>query len=77
MYKTLIDLKVGEKGKILEIRGGRRLIQRLNDLGLTIGTIIKIEGEAPFAGPVRLLVRGSNLALGRGIAVRIVIQHLR
>jgi DtxR family Mn-dependent transcriptional regulator len=74
LYRTLIELKIGEKGKIFDIRGGRRLIQRLNDLGLTIGAIVTIQGEAPFAGPVRLLVRGSTLAIGRGIAARIIVQ---
>ena len=76
MIRNLIGLKVGEKGRILEIRGGRRVSQRLNDLGLTIGTIVTIKGEAPFAGPIRLLVRGSNLALGRGVAAKIVVKRL-
>ncbi len=76
MITALIDLNVGNKGKILEIRGGRMVNQRLNDLGLTIGSIVTVKRRAPFAGPIHLLVRGSNLALGRGIAAKIIVQRL-
>ncbi len=75
MITALIDLNVGKKGKILEIRGGRMVNQRLNDLGLTIGSIVTVKRRAPFTGPIHLLVRGSNLAIGRGIAARIIVEH--
>ena len=72
----LTHLKTGEKGKIVAVRGGRMVIQRLNDLGLTIGTDLIIKGEAPWGGPVQILVRGSTLALGRGIAAKIMVKHI-
>ena len=70
----LISLKNGQKSKIVRIEGGRMMNQRLNDMGLTIGTIITIEREAPFGGPIQIVVRGSSLALGRGIASRVFVQ---
>lgn len=76
IYLKLLFLKNGEKGEIMRIEGGRQMNQRLNDLGLTVGTIITIEREAPFGGPIQIMVRGSSLALGRGIASRIIIQRL-
>ncbi|MFX1255260.1 MAG: ferrous iron transport protein A [Promethearchaeota archaeon] len=72
----LTHLEPGGKGKIVSVRGGRMVIQRLNDLGLTIGTELTIKGEAPWGGPVQVLVRGSILALGRGIAAKIMIKKI-
>ncbi len=72
---TVLDLNIGQKGKIIEIRGGRGVNQRLNDLGLTIGTEVTLLNKSPFTGPVLLLIRGSSLVLGRGIAGKIYIRH--
>jgi len=43
------------------------------DMGLTPGTEILVVKSAPFHGPVEILVRGSRLALGRGMAERIFV----
>jgi len=69
----LSDLNNGEKGEIFLIRGGRGLIQRLYDMGLTPGTEIKVLRKVPF-GPIEILLRGYNLALGRGVVNRIWVK---
>jgi len=69
----LSDLNNGEKGEIVLIRGGRGLIQRLYDMGLTPGTEIKVLRKAPF-GPIEISLRGYNLALGRGVVNRIWVK---
>ena len=74
MISSILELEVGMKGKILEIRGGRNVKQRLTDLGLTVGTEIILLDKSPFTGPILLLVRGSRLAIGRGIATKIIVQ---
>jgi len=43
-------------------------------MGLTPGTEVTVVGAAPFHGPLEILVRGSNLALGRGIAEKIFVE---
>lgn len=48
--------------------------KRLEDMGLTPGTQIKVVRSAPFHGPLELHVRGSRLALGRGMAERILVR---
>jgi Fe2+ transport system protein FeoA len=48
--------------------------KRLEDMGLTPGTHIKVIRSAPFRGPIELAVRGSRLALGRGMADRILVR---
>ena len=71
---STIHLKEGQCGKISFIRGGHNVLQRLLDMGLTPGTNICVNRVAPLGGPVVLSVRGSKLALGKGIASKIFID---
>ena len=51
-----------------------RCTRRLNDLGLTPGTKVTVVKSAPFNGPLEVSVRGSLLAIGRGMASRILVD---
>jgi len=68
-------LKDGKCGRISFIRGGRKALQRLSDMGLTPGTEITVVKSAPFHGPLEILVRGSRLALGRGMTENIFVEE--
>jgi len=71
---AITSLKHGEKAKIVFVRGGGSVMQRLCDLGLTNGTIISLLREAPMNGPIEICVRGCKLVIGRGIAEKIFVQ---
>jgi len=43
------------------------------DMGLTPGTEVIVVKSALFHGPIAVSVRGSRLALGRGVAERIFV----
>jgi len=51
-----------------------RFTKRLSDLGLTPGTKVTVVKSAPFNGPLEVCVRGSRLAIGRGMASRILVD---
>jgi len=70
----LTNLRRGQEGRITFIRGGRRACQRLIDLGLTRETRIQIVNSAPFHGPVEISVRGTKIAIGRGLASKIFVK---
>jgi len=72
--KSITTLKPGQKGKVVFIRGGRNVVQRLCDLGLTNGTSVSLIRNAPLKGPVEICVRGCKIVIGRGIAEKIYIQ---
>lgn len=84
MKKTelpLIALRNGESGTITSVKAGRGghgrgwgFKKRLMDMGLTPGTVITVVTSAPFNGPLEVSVRGSRLALGRGMAERIFVE---
>jgi DtxR family Mn-dependent transcriptional regulator len=71
---VLSDLKQGQSGKIHFIRGGHAVLQRLLDMGLTPSTRITLIKAAPFDGPIEIFVRGSKLAIGRGIASKVFVE---
>ena len=74
----LTALRAGEAGTVTSIKAGhgrgRVFEKRLMDMGLTPGTRVSVVKSAPFHGPLEILVRGSRLALGRGMAERIFVE---
>jgi len=71
---SITTLKPGQKGKVVFIRGGRNVVQRLCDLGLTNGTSVSLVRKAPLKGPIEICVRECKVVIGRGIAEKIFIQ---
>jgi len=84
----LTELKNGESGVITSIETGHRgrhvdypwahrgwgFRRRLEDMGLTPGTRLTVVKSAPFRGPLEVHVRGSRLAIGKGMAERIFVE---
>jgi len=71
---SISQLKQGERGTVSFIRGEHKILQRLSDMGLTPGTEVTVVKSAPFHGPLEILVRGSRLALGRGMTEIIFVE---
>jgi len=62
----------GELVTVTGVRAGGGLQRRLADMGLTPGVQIRvINSQMP--GPVLIDLRGSRVALGRGIAQKIAV----
>ena len=74
---SLGDLPEGEKCTIVLAAGGHGMIRRLAEMGLTPGTEVRVVRSAPMHGPIEVSVRGVSLALGRGIASRVLVKRLR
>ncbi|MFW6007602.1 MAG: FeoA family protein [Bacillota bacterium] len=71
---TLIQLKQGEKGKVVKFNGGRNLINKLTSRGLRPGKKIKKISESFMGGPVTIEVDNARLALGRGMATKVIVE---
>lgn len=63
----------GEQVQVISIDAGWGLQRRLADMGLIPGLNVRVIGRQGF-GSVVLDVRGSRLALGRGIARKIMVE---
>jgi DtxR family Mn-dependent transcriptional regulator len=71
---SICSLKAGTQGKISFIRGERKVLQRILDMGLTPGTSIKVERIAPLKGPIEVCVGGSKVALRQDIAAKVFVD---
>ncbi len=72
----LSALQEGQKGKIVFAVGGYKLIRRLCDLGLVPGTEFKVLKKGLMEGPIILEVRSFELAIGRGIASKVLVKPI-
>lgn len=71
---ALTELAEGEKGVIVKAVGGFGLVRRLAEMGLTPGTEVKLVKKGSFGGPVEVEVRGVALALGQGVASKVLVK---
>jgi ferrous iron transport protein A len=74
MEKNLTDLAKDEEGVIAAIQGGWGLQQRLRRLGLAEGQVIRKLSDLALGGPVVVRVNRAQVAIGRGMARRILVR---
>jgi len=58
--------------RIVEVRAGHRLKERLAGLGLVPGNTVEVLNTS--SGPLLLAVGDARLALGRGMAHKVLVQ---
>lgn len=71
----LTDIKKGTHVIISSIEGEPRYLAKLNQFGLYPGDHATVMRHAPFDGPVLLEVRGMEIALGKSIAARVLVEE--
>ena len=70
---SLSRVAAGEKAVIVAMKAGWGMQHRRAELGLTSGTVVKVVNSG-CPGGVVLEVRGSRLAIGHGVAGKIIVQ---
>ncbi|WP_394296778.1 FeoA family protein [Palaeococcus pacificus] len=74
MYVRLTQMREGEKGVVVDIQGGIGVRQKLIGMGITPGArIVVIKSGKP--GPFIIAIGNMRLALGRGVADRILLRR--
>ena len=69
----LAFLSEGEVGKVVEIRAGRGLTRRLLAMGIAPGMRVKVlKSSGP--GPILVEVGQTIIGLGRGVAMKIMVE---
>jgi ferrous iron transport protein A len=71
---TLAQMKTGQTGTVVGVLGGRGLIQRLDALGIRPGKKVTKVSSALFRGPVMLRVNSAQVAVGFGMARKIIVE---
>jgi len=71
---TLVQMRRGQSGTVAEVLGGRGLVRRLDALGIRPGKRVTKISATFFRGPVTLRVDSAQVAIGFGMAGRIVVE---
>lgn len=75
MAIDLTRMRGGEKGKVIDIQGGWGLLRKLEALGIMQGTeIVKVSSQL-MRGPITIRVGNTQVAIGFGMARRIIVEH--
>lgn len=74
MEKTIINLMNKEVGQISSIKGGEGAVHKLEALGIRPGKKVKKVSSQIFRGPVIIGIDGRDIALGYGLAKKIMIK---
>ncbi len=69
----LSQVKSGMVVRVKELLGGQRAVTRLREIGLVEGSLVKVI-DNPIIGPIIIEVNGTRIALGRGMARKVIVE---
>ena len=70
----LPQLQSGQSGKVIDITGGYGVVQKLTALGIRPGQKISKQDSVFARGPVVVKVNNSEVAIGYGMAQKVLIE---
>lgn len=73
--RPLADVPPGRRGQVRRLRGGTSFVGRMGALGFTVGaeaSVVQNFGR----GPLLVLIRDTRVALGRGEALKVLVEEL-
>jgi ferrous iron transport protein A len=71
---NLVQMEIGQTGTVVGIQGGHGLVRRLDALGIRPGKKVTKTSSTLFRGPVTLRVDNAQVAVGFGMARRIMVE---
>ncbi len=72
--KTLKDVKVGQRAKVVKVHGVGALKRRIMDMGITKGVEIYVRKVAPLGDPIEMNLRGYELSLRKADAEMVEVE---
>ena len=72
--KTLKQVKIGGRAKVVKVHGEGALKRRIMDMGITKGVEICVRKVAPLGDPLEITVRGYELSLRKEDAEMIEVE---
>lgn len=71
---NLSQMPAGSISKVVAVRGGGRIAQRLMEMGVVPGVSVKVIKSAPFGDPIEIRLLGYSLAIRRNEASAIEVE---
>jgi len=73
-FKTLLELRPGEWGVVVEIQGGFGLVRHLESLGIRVGKRVTKVSAQFWRGPQVIKIDNMQIALGFGMSKRVLVK---
>jgi len=70
----LNQLEEGKTGVVVDINGGHGLVRRLESLGIRVGKKVTKVSSQFLRGPVTVRIDNSQVAIGFGMARKIIVE---
>jgi ferrous iron transport protein A len=71
---TLAQIEENQEARVLDIQGGCGIRRKLGHLGIHPGDLVRVVRHGPWGGPILMEVHGYQIALGKMIASRILVE---
>ncbi len=72
--RAVSDLDIGESGRIVRVEGSGGFRHRLLEMGLTVGSVVRLIRAAPLGDPLELQIRGYRLSVRKAEAATVIIE---
>ena len=72
--KTLKEVPIGEKAKVVKLHGEGAVKRRIMDMGIIRGVEVCVRKVAPLGDPMEVTVRGYELSLRKADTEMIEVQ---
>ena len=75
MITTLNRIRTNKNVRVVDVAGGWGLRRNISQLGIHPGDILTVLRHAAMGGPILIMVHGSQIAIGRGMASQISVEN--
>jgi ferrous iron transport protein A len=75
-YLSMDQIPLKANGRIVNINIDNVLRKKLTDMGLVSGTEFRVDGRAPLGDPIKINLRGYNLAIRKSDAKNIMVEKI-
>ena len=71
---NLLQVSSSTSVRVISFKGGDSLRSKLNQYGIHPGDHLRLLRVAPLGGPLLVECNGREIALGRGVAEKIIVE---
>jgi len=71
---TLLQISPGNSVRVVDFDGGVHLRSKLTQYGIYPGDCLRLLRKAPMGGPLLVACNEREIALGRGVADKIIVE---
>ncbi|HHV65347.1 MAG TPA: ferrous iron transport protein A [Peptococcaceae bacterium] len=75
-YLSLDKVPMNANGRIVNINMDHLMRKKLTDMGLVRGTEFTVKGQAPLGDPIKINLRGYDLAIRKNDAKQILVEQI-